>query len=62
MPTKNLSKTNPYLSDPAKRAKALWSSVSSSSAIEGVRVAKDTVTGETAIPAHKPEESGQSPR
>lgn len=33
-----LSATNPYLSDPVKRERAVLKSVASSSAIEGIRV------------------------
>lgn len=62
MPAKSLNKTNPYLSDPAKRAQGLWTSVSSSSVIEGIHVTKAKVIGEAATPPHGPEASGKSPR
>jgi hypothetical protein len=62
MQTKSLKETNPYLKTPATREKGLWSSVSSSSAIESVHVSREKVTGTTVIPAHKSEESEKSPR
>jgi hypothetical protein len=60
MRTKSLKETNPYLKTLLVREKGLWSSVSSSSAIEGVHVAKEKVTGPTVISPHKPEESEKS--
>jgi hypothetical protein len=62
MQTKSLKETNPYLKNPATREKGLWSSVSSSSAIEGVHVTREKVTGTTVTSARQPEESEQSPR
>ena len=61
MRTKNLKETNPYLKSLSVREKGLWSSVASSSAIEGIHVAKEKVTGATATSPHTPEESEQSP-
>jgi hypothetical protein len=62
MQTKSLKETNPYLKNPVTREKGLWSSVSSSSAIEGVHVSREKVTGTTVTSVHQPEESEQSPR
>lgn len=61
MRTKSLKETNPYLKTLLVREKGLWSSVSSSSAIEGVHVAKEKVTGSTVVSPHKPEESEKLP-
>lgn len=61
MRTKSLKETNPYLKTLLVREKGLWSSVASSSAIEGIHVAKETVTGTTVTSPHTPEESEQSP-
>lgn len=60
MRTKSLKETNPYLKTLHIREKGLWSSVSSSSAIEGVHVAKEKVTGSTVISSHTSEESEKS--
>jgi hypothetical protein len=60
MRTKSLKETNPYLKTLLVREKGLWSSVLSSSAIEGVHVAKEKVTGPTVISPHKPEEFEKS--
>jgi hypothetical protein len=65
MRNKSLKETNPYLGDPEIRERGLWSTVSSSSAIEGVRVAKEKVTMTSSVTVtspHKPAESGKSPR
>jgi len=66
MRTKSLKNTNPYLQDPAKRKKGLWTTVSSSSAIEGVQIAKKKVikkADETVvIPPHKSAKSAKSHR
>ena len=65
MRTKSLKETNPYLKDPAKRKKGLWTTVSSSSAIEGVRDAKKKVTpkADKAVTSlHKRAKSVKSPR
>lgn len=65
MRNKNLKETNPYLEDPIAREKGLWATVASSSAIEGVRVAKEKVTRSsivTVTSSHKPAESEKSPR
>ena len=42
---KSLLETNPYLKDASKRTKALARNVETSSAIEGIRVKRDAVTG-----------------
>jgi hypothetical protein len=43
MPFKSLKETNPYLVDPVTREQGLWTTVSSSTAIEGIRVARKKV-------------------
>ena len=65
MRNKSLKETNPYLEDPTIRERGLWSTVSSSSAIEGVRVDKEKVTMTsrvTVTTSRKPAESVKSPR
>lgn len=62
MRTKSLKETNPYLKTPLVREKGLWSSVASSSAIEGIHVAREKVTGVPVSSPHTPEESEQSPQ
>jgi len=57
MPNKSLKETNPYLKNPVTREKGLWSTVSTSSAIENVHVAKEKV-----ILPHKPAKSEKSSR
>lgn len=42
---KTLIVTNPYLKDPAVRQRTLTRNVESSSAIEGIRVKRDSATG-----------------
>lgn len=42
---RSLLETNPYLKDPAKRSEALARNIESSSAIEGIRIKRDPVTG-----------------
>ena len=42
---KSLLETNPYLKNPLKRSKALVRNVTSSSAIEGIRVFRDSKSG-----------------
>ena len=46
-----LSDVNPYLSDPAKRERAVLKSVASSSAIEGIRVSPKKAPNGTGKPA-----------
>ena len=43
MSSKSLKQSNPYLVDPIKRKKGLWATVASSTAIEGIQVARDKV-------------------
>ena len=43
MSSKSLKQSNPFLADPMKREKGLWTTVASSTAIEGIRVARDKV-------------------
>jgi hypothetical protein len=47
MSSKNLKQSNPYLADPMKRKKGLWKTVASSTAIEGIQVAKDKVVAKS---------------
>ena len=61
MRTKSLKETNPYLKTLHVREKGLWSSVASSSAIEGIHVTREKVTGTTVTSPHTSEESEQSP-
>lgn len=42
---KSLLKTNPHLHDASKREKALARNVETSSAVEGIRVKRDAVSG-----------------
>ena len=42
---KSLLETNPYLKDASTRTKALARNIETSSAIEGIRVKRDAVTG-----------------
>ena len=42
---KSLLETNPYLKDASKREYALTRNIETSSAIEGIRVKRDVVTG-----------------
>lgn len=43
MTSKSLRQSNPFLSDPMKREKGLWTTVASSTAIEGIQVSRDKV-------------------
>lgn len=43
MKSKSLKKSNPFLVDPIKREKGLWTTVASSTAIEGIQVTRDKV-------------------
>lgn len=54
MQTKKLNETNPYLKNPVSREKGLWTTVSTSAAIEDIHVTKDKVTS-----SRKPLESEQ---
>ena len=60
MRIKSLKDTNPYLKDPAMRKKGLWITVSSSSAIEGVRVAKKKVMEKVAKAVIHPHKNAKS--
>ena len=60
MRAKSLKETNPYLKDPIKREKGLWITVSSSSAIEGVRVAKKKVTGKAGKATTRPRKNART--
>ena len=65
MSNKSLKETNPYLIDPVKREKGLWTTVSSSTAIEGIRVAKNKITkkkGKVTTRLHTVSKSKKSPR
>jgi len=42
---KSLLNTNPYLKDASDREQALARNIESSSAVEGIRVIRDTATG-----------------
>lgn len=42
---KSLLETNPHLKDASKREKALARNIETSSAVEGIRVKRDTVSG-----------------
>lgn len=65
MANKPLVKTNPYLKDPAKRKNLFFTTVSSSTAIEGVHAAVEDVLKTSKKPAKsiavsESEESGGS--
>ena len=47
MSSKNLKQSNPYLADPVKRKKGLWTTVASSTAIEGIQVTRDKVVAKS---------------
>ncbi len=62
MSSKSLKKSNPYLADPVKRKKGLWTTVASSTAIEGIQVDRDKVVTESskaAISRHKTSKSAK---
>ncbi len=60
MRNKSLKETNPYLKDPVKREKGLWTTVSSSSAIEGVRVEKNKVMDKDGKAVTRPRKNARS--
>jgi hypothetical protein len=65
MSFKSLKETNPYLIDPETREQGLLTTVSSSTAIEGIQVARSKIvekTGKTLTRPHKASKSGKSPR
>jgi len=65
MPFRSLKETNPYLVDPVKREQGLWTTVSSSAAIEGIRIAKTKIIEKkekTVILPRKTSKSKKSPR
>jgi hypothetical protein len=62
MTFKSLKETNPYLIDPETREQGLWTTVSSSTAIEGIRVIRSKIvekTGESLTRPHKASKSGK---
>jgi hypothetical protein len=65
MSIRSLRETNPYLVDPVKREQWIWTAVSSSTAIEGIRIARTKITEKkvnTVIRPHKASKSKKSPR
>jgi hypothetical protein len=50
---KSLIETNPYLKDASKREDALTRNIETSSAIEGIRVKRNVVTGQFVVTKFK---------
>lgn len=62
MKARPLSKTNPYLKDPAKRLQLVARSVETSGAVEGIKAARYSKATNIQIPRRKDKKIYQTPK